>query len=201
MSRIGILGGTFNPIHNGHIQMAKYSHDAAKLDKVILMPTFVPPHKESTNLVSCEHRLNMCRLACLNLPYAEVSDFEIKLEGKSYTYRTLELLKSHNKNDEFFFIVGADMFLSMQNWKNPEIIFELATVIAIPRDEDSVSQLSNHYENVLKKMGAKAIVLKDSVLTVSSTYIRDNIDNQSALQSLIDSRVYNYIKENNLYRV
>ena len=201
MSRIGILGGTFNPIHNGHIQMAKYSHDAAKLDKVILMPTFVPPHKESTNLVSCEHRLNMCRLACLNLPYAEVSDFEIKLEGKSYTYRTLELLKSHNKNDEFFFIVGADMFLSMQNWKNPEIIFELATVIAIPRDKDSVSQLSNHYENVLKKMGAKAIVLKDSVLTVSSTYIRDNIDNQSALQSLIDSRVYNYIKENNLYRV
>lgn len=201
MSRIGILGGTFNPIHNGHIQMAKYSRDAAKLDKVILMPTFVPPHKESTNLVSCEHRLNMCRLACLNLPYAEVSDFEIKLEGKSYTYRTLELLKSHNKNDEFFFIVGADMFLSMQNWKNPEIIFELATVIAIPRDEDSVSQLSNHYENVLKKMGAKAIVLKDSVLTVSSTYIRDNIDNQSALQSLIDSRVYNYIKENNLYRV
>lgn len=201
MSRIGILGGTFNPIHNGHIQMAKYSHDAAKLDKVILMPTFVPPHKESANLVSCEHRLNMCRLACLNLPYAEVSDFEIKLEGKSYTYRTLELLKSQNKNDEFFFIVGADMFLSMQNWKNPEIIFELATVIAIPRDKDSVSQLSNHYENVLKKMGAKAIVLKDSVLTVSSTYIRDNIDNQSALQSLIDSRVYNYIKENNLYRV
>lgn len=201
MSRIGILGGTFNPIHNGHIQMAKYSHDAAKLDKVILMPTFVPPHKESANLVSCEHRLNMCRLACLNLPYAEVSDFEIKLEGKSYTYRTLELLKSQNKNDEFFFIVGADMFLSMQNWKNPEIIFELATVIAIPRDKDSVSQLSNHYENVLKKMGAKAIVLKDSVLTVSSTYIRDNIDNQSALQSLIDSRVFNYIKENNLYRV
>lgn len=201
MSRIGILGGTFNPIHNGHIQMAKYSHDAAKLDKVILMPTFVPPHKESANLVSCEHRLNMCRLACLNLPYAEVSDFEIKLEGKSYTYRTLELLKSQNKNDEFFFIVGADMFLSMQNWRNPKIIFELATVIAIPRDEDSVSQLSNHYENVLKKMGAKAIVLKDSVLTVSSTYIRDNIDNQSALQSLIDSRVYNYIKENNLYRV
>lgn len=201
MSRIGILGGTFNPIHNGHIQMAEYSHKAAELDKVILMPTFVPPHKESANLVSCEHRLNMCRLACLNLPYAEVSDFEIKLEGKSYTYRTLELLKSQNKNDEFFFIVGADMFLSMQNWKNPEIIFELATVIAIPRDEDSVSQLSNHYENVLKKMGAKAIVLKDSVLTVSSTYIRDNIDNQSALQSLIDSRVYNYIKENNLYRV
>jgi len=201
MSRIGILGGTFNPIHNGHIQMAKYSHDAAKLDKVILMPTFVPPHKESTNLVSCEHRLNMCKLACLNLPYAEVSDFEIKLEGKSYTYRTLELLKSHNKNYEFFFIVGADMFLSMQNWKNPEIIFELATVIAIPRDEDSVSELKEHYNNVLKKMGAKAIVLKDSVLTVSSTYIRDNIDNQSALQSLIDSRVYNYIKENNLYRV
>lgn len=97
MSRIGILGGTFNPIHNGHIQMAKYSHDAAKLDKVIIMPTFVPPHKESANLVSCEHRFNMCRLASAELPYAEVSDFEIKLEGKSYTYRTLQLLKVKTK--------------------------------------------------------------------------------------------------------
>lgn len=97
MSRIGILGGTFNPIHNGHIQMAKYSHDVAKLDKVILMPTFVPPHKESANLVSCEHRLNMCRLASAELPYAEVSDFEIKLEGKSYTYRTLQLLKKSKR--------------------------------------------------------------------------------------------------------
>ena len=190
MSRIGILGGTFNPIHNGHIQMAKYSHDAAKLDKVILMPTFVPPHKESVNLVSCEHRFNMCRLASAELPYAEVSDFEIKLEGKSY-----------NENDDFYFIVGADMFLSMQNWKNPEIIFRLATVIAVPRDDDSVSELKEHYDNVLKKMGAKAIILNHSVLTVSSTYVRDNIDNGAALENLIDSRVFNYIKENNLYRV
>lgn len=201
MSRIGILGGTFNPIHNGHIQMAKYSHDAAKLDKVILMPTFVPPHKESSNLVSCEHRFNMCRLASAKLPYAEVSDFEIKLEGKSYTYRTLQLLKSQNENDDFYFIVGADMFLSMQNWKNPEIIFRLATVIAIPRDDDSVSELKEHYDKVLKKMGAKAIILNHSVLTVSSTYVRDNIDNGAALENLIDSRVFNYIKENNLYRV
>ncbi|WP_337781739.1 nicotinate (nicotinamide) nucleotide adenylyltransferase [Ruminococcus sp.] len=201
MSRIGILGGTFNPIHNGHIQMAKYSHDAAKLDKVILMPTFVPPHKESTNLVSCEHRFNMCRLASAELPYVEVSDFEIKLEGKSYTYRTLQLLKSQNENDDFYFIVGADMFLSMQNWKNPEIIFRLATVIAIPRDDDSVSELKEHYDNVLKKMGAKAIILNHSVLTVSSTYVRDNIDNGAVLENLIDSRIFNYIKENNLYRV
>ena len=180
MSRIGILGGTFNPIHNGHIQMAKYSHDAAKLDKVIIMPTFVPPHKESANLVSCEHRFNMCRLASAELPYAEVSDFEIKLEGKSYTYRTLQLLKSQNENDDFYFIV---------------------CVIAVPRDDDSVSELKEHYDKVLKKMGAKAIILNHSVLTVSSTYVRDNIDNDTVLENLIDSRVFNYIKENNLYRV
>lgn len=127
--------------------------------------------------------------------------FEIKLEGKSYTYRTLQLLKSQNENDDFYFIVGADMFLSMQNWKNPEIIFRLATVIAIPRDDDSVSELKEHYDKVLKKMGAKAIILNHSVLTVSSTYVRDNIDNGTALENLIDSRVFNYIKENNLYRV
>ena len=93
------------------------------------------------------------------------------------------------------------MFLSMQNWKNPEIIFRLATVIAIPRDDDSVSELKEHYDKFLKKMGAKAIILNHSVLTVSSTYVRDNIDNGTALENLIDSRVFNYIKENNLYRV
>ena len=115
MSRTGILGGTFNPIHNGHMQMIEYSRRQAGLDKVIVMPTFVPPHKESKNLVSCEHRLAMCRLACVGLDYASVSDFEMKLEGKSYTYRTLQLLKKQTPDDELFFIVGADMFLSMQN--------------------------------------------------------------------------------------
>lgn len=201
MSRTGILGGTFNPIHNGHIQMLEYSRRQAGLDKVIVMPTFVPPHKESTSLVSCEHRLAMCRLACEDLDYARVSDFEMKLEGKSYTYRTLQLLKNQTPDDELFFIVGADMFLSMQSWKNPEIIFGLATIIAIPRDDESVTELTNHYKNVLAKMGAKAIILKKSVLTVSSTFVRDNIDNPPVLEKLIDKRVYDYIKENNLYRV
>lgn len=201
MSKVGILGGTFNPIHNGHIQMLEYSHKEAKLDKVIIMPTFVPPHKESNNLVSCVHRLNMCRLASERLGYTYVSDFEIKLEGKSYTYRTLQLLKEKNLDDELFFIVGADMFLSMQNWKNPEIIFNLATIIAIPRDDDSVEELAEHYNAVLKRLGAKAIILKKSVLTVSSTFVRDNIDNASVLNKLIDKKVYKYINENNLYRM
>lgn len=201
MSRVGILGGTFNPIHNGHIQMIEYSHKEAGLDKVIIMPTFVPPHKESSNLVSCEHRLNMCRLASEKLDYADVSDFEIKLEGKSYTYRTLQLLKQQNSEVELFFIVGADMFLSMQNWKNPEIIFKLATIIAIPRDDESVDELTEHYDTALKRLGARALILQKSVLTVSSTYVRDNIDNASALSKLLDKRVYKYINENNLYRM
>ncbi|WP_405353348.1 nicotinate (nicotinamide) nucleotide adenylyltransferase [Ruminococcus sp.] len=201
MSRIGILGGTFNPIHNGHKQMIEYSHKEAKLDKIIVMPTFVPPHKESLNLVCCEHRLNMCRLACSEISYADVSDFEIKLEGKSYTYRTLELLKEKYPNDELFFIVGADMFLSLESWRNPEIIFKLATIIAIPRDDDSVAELTRHYDDILKPMGAKAIILQKSVLTVSSTYVRDNINNHDALANLLDKRVFDYIKENNLYRV
>lgn len=201
MSRIGILGGTFNPIHNGHKKMIEYSRKEAKLDKIIVMPTFVPPHKESLNLVSCEHRLNMCRLACSEISYVDVSNFEIKLEGKSYTYRTLELLKEKYPNDELFFIVGADMFLSLESWRNPEIIFKFATIIAIPRDDNSVAELKRHYDEVLKPMGAKAIILQKSVLTVSSTYVRDNINNHDALANLLDKRVFNYIKENNLYRV
>lgn len=201
MKKIGILGGTFNPIHNGHIQMLEYSKTEADLDKVILMPTFMPPHKDSENIVSANHRLNMCRLACENLTYTEVSDLEIRLEDKSYTYRTLQLLHEMYPEDELYFIEGADMFLTMQSWKNPEVIFSLAKIIAVPRDYDSFQELKIHYREVLSKMGAQALVLQNPVLTVSSTYIRDNIDNVDLLKELIDKRVYDYINENNLYRV
>lgn len=201
MSKIGILGGTFNPIHNGHIMLAQYCKQEIGLDKIIFIPTYTPPHKTNKYLVNENHRLEMCRLAVKELEGFEVSDVEIMRKGKSYTYQTLTFLKEVYPDDELYFIMGADMFLSLHTWKNPEIIFNLAKIIAIPRDENSINDLQNYYSSVIKSMGADAIILPNSVKQISSTQIRENINNKAMLISLLDENVLKYIEKNNLYRM
>lgn len=201
MSRIGIFGGTFNPIHNGHTMLAKYCKDELGLDKVILIPTYKPPHKESNDLANETDRINMCRLACEGYEEFEVSDIEIKRKGKSYSYQTLTSLKEIYYKDDLFFIMGADMFLSLDKWKNPEIIFQKASIIAVPRDISSVCKLEEYYKNVISSMGARAYILPNPVMQVSSTYIRENIENYNTVKDLIDRKVYDYIISNNLYRM
>lgn len=201
MSKIGIFGGTFNPIHKGHILLARYCKDELELDRVILIPACSPPHKETSDLASADDRLNMCRIACENLEGFEVSDIEIKRGGHSYTYQTLASLKEVYPNDELCFIMGADMFLSLDKWKYPEIIFQKASIIAVPRDNSNVDELRDYYKTIISKMGAKTYILSNSVMQVSSTYIRENIENYNTVKNMIDRRVYDYISKNNLYRM
>ena len=200
MSKIGIFGGTFNPIHNGHVSLGVYCKDELSLDKLMLIPTYTPPHKSSSELAEEEHRVNMCKLATEQYGYFEVSDIEIERKGKSYTYETLNSLKEIYTEDELYLIVGADMFLTLDKWKNPQSIFKNATIVAVPRNDDDKNDLVYYYDNTIKKLGAEAIVLENPVVQVSSTYIRENIDNYQLIKSLIDSNVYEYIVKNKLYR-
>lgn len=200
MSKIGVFGGTFNPIHNGHVSLGVYCKDELSLDKLMLIPTYTPPHKSSSELAEEEHRVNMCKLATEQYGYFEVSDIEIERKGKSYTYETLNSLKEIYTEDELYLIVGADMFLTLDKWKNPQSIFKNATIVAVPRNDDDKNDLVYYYDNTIKKLGAKAIVLENPVVQVSSTYIRENIDNYQLIKSLIDSNVYEYIVKNKLYR-
>lgn len=200
MNKIGIIGGTFNPIHNGHILLAVYCKEKLNLDKVIFIPTYTPPHKSDKDLASEVHRLNMCNIAVQNYVDFSVSDIEIKRKGKSYTYETLTSLKKIYPNDTLYFITGADMFLTLDKWKKPEIIFEKAVIAAVPRNSSDSEMLNRHYQNYLKPLGAKACILYKPVLSVSSTFIRENIENYNLIKSLIDRNVYEYIVKNNLYR-
>lgn len=200
MGKIGILGGTFNPIHNGHILLANYCREELKLDRIILIPTYTPPHKSSSKLANEFHRLNMCKLAVSKIDGFSVSDIEIMRQGKSYTCDTLTSLKELYPYDTLYFITGADMFLSLDKWKNPEIIFEKADIAAVPRNLSDCEELKRYYETVIKKLGARAHILQKPVLQVSSTYIRDNIDNYQVIKPLIDRNVYEYISKNNLYK-
>lgn len=198
--KIAMFGGSFNPIHNGHIKLAERCIDEAGLDEVIVVPTFTTPIKDNRNMISAEHRYNMCKLACKNHFDLVVSDIEIKRGGNSYTFDTLSELQTIYSNDSLFLIVGADMFLTLQKWKNPESIFKIATIIACPRDENDYGILKKH-SNLLKNLGAKTIILQNSVMVLSSSIIRDKIKHNENVSDFISSDVLEYIKINNLYRL
>ena len=198
--KTGVFGGTFNPVHKGHIMLAEYCMDSVGLDRIIMIPTAVPPHKISNNLASENDRLNMCKLACRGKENFFVSDIEIKRHGKSYTYETLTQLKEIYPDDHLYTIMGADMFLTLDRWKNPKIIFEKSSIITIPRDEENKHELENFYNKVLKAMGASSVILPNPVMSVSSTFIRENLDNFNLISDMLDKGVYDYIIKNNLYR-
>lgn len=198
--KTGIFGGTFNPVHKGHIMLAEYCMESVGLDRIIMIPTAVPPHKISKNLASENDRLNMCKLACRGKENFFVSDIEIKRQGKSYTYETLTQLKEIYPDDHLYTIMGADMFLTLDRWKNPKIIFEKSSIITIPRDEENKLELENFYNKVLKAMGASSVILPNPVMSVSSTFIRENLDNFNLISDMLDKGVYDYIIKNNLYR-
>lgn len=180
--------------------LAEYCMESVGLDRIIMIPTAVPPHKISNDLASEGDRLNMCKLACKEKKNFSVSDIEIKRQGKSYTYETVTQLKEIYPDDHLYTIMGADMFLTLDRWKNPKIIFEKSSIITIPRDDENKSELEKFYKNVLKPMGADAVILPNPVISVSSTFIRDNLDEFDLISGMLDESVYDYIIKNNLYR-
>lgn len=196
---IAVFGGSFNPIHKGHIKLIEEARKLIDIDKVLLIPTGVTPHKSNNEMVSSNHRLNMCRLATDSYSYISVSDIEIKRQGKSYTYLTLNSLKEIYPNDTIYLIMGADMFLSLQTWKNAEELLNGLNVITCLRDETSYTELLNQAE-ALKEYKTTSYIIKKNVMDVSSTDVRYKLKNNINISQLIDEKVANYIAENNLYR-
>lgn len=196
---IAVLGGAFNPIHNAHTGLAEKVLQNFDIDKVIFIPTFISPHKDTTKSVSFEDRCNMCLLACEDNSDFVVSDIESKIEGASYTYKTLLKLKEIYPDDKFFLIVGADMYLYFLKWKCPEKLFELAEIITCPRDEDDYNSLLEYYE-LLKEYGCKTHFLKEPIMVLSSTMVRENPE-LSFKKGYLKNNVYKYIKQHKLYEV
>jgi len=192
--KIGILGGTFNPVHNGHIHLAQLYHDKLKLDKILIIPTNIPPHKSAENIVSNSHRLNMLKLAFEQLPYAEISDIELNKDGKSYTVETLLLLKEKYPDDEFFLLIGGDMFLCFDKWKDYKKILSMCTLCTAPREENEYIKLKK-YQDYLDPAHSNTEIIDSKVLQVSSSEIRSNITD--SIQ--IPRKVKEYIIQEGLY--
>lgn len=194
-----MFGGSFNPIHNGHIQLIRDIIDELALDKLLVVPSFLPPHKSVKSPVSPEDRLRMCRLSVSDIPGAEVSDIEIKRGGKSYTYETLQELYRLYQNDTLFLIMGADMFLSIETWKNPEIIFNLAIICGVPRKGIGGRQQLLDKEPFLKTLGADTRVLRMELPEISSTEIREAVEKEKPFDKFVPKCVEEYILEKGLY--
>lgn len=195
---IALFGGSFNPIHSGHIKLIETIKRNFDIQKFLLMPTAVSPHKSNAEMTTSEHRLNMCKLACKHLDYVEVSDLEIKRQGKSYTYLTVNDLKNFYPDDKIFLVIGADMFMSFQTWKNFEYILKNVTLIAVPRDDVS-SEAMIEYSHILENYGAECFILDNTVMNVSSSEIRYKLKNKIDISGLLDKKVLSYIVNNHIY--
>ena len=199
MERIGIYGGTFNPPHTGHIHAAVQAVEALKLDKLIMIPAHVAPHKElPEGSPGPEQRLDMVRLAVQSCPRIEVSDMELKRQGKSYTYQTiLELRKKHPKA-QLFLLMGTDMFLAFEAWKEPDIIMANATIAVLYRGEKGERDAIFAQKEHLEDRGGKIKIVKNQVLAISSTNLRRLLAFQCATPFLPEG-TEGYIRENGLY--
>lgn len=196
MKRIGILGGTFNPVHVEHVMMAKRAVEELALDKLIVMPTFISPHKEN-KAVDPEHRLNMLKLAFAGCDKIEVSDYEIEKQGKSYTYLTVEHFKER-ENCKLFFIVGGDMLVNFKTWRYPERILNACDLAVFTREE-YFADFEREREYFIKTFGKDFYKLSYTGKDASSTKIRVYSAFNIPLDGLVDKAVEEYIKENNLY--
>lgn len=198
IKRIAMFGGSFNPVHNAHILLSQRAVREIGIDKVLIVPTFFTPLKDNGAMASAEDRLNMCRLAFESVETAYVDDVEIRRGGKSYTADTLEFFHGRFEKAGLYLIVGADMFMTLQKWHKAEEIFKLAKIITVPRDENHLRQLKTQ-EKYLESLGADCILLKEPIMTLSSTEIRNKIRTGADITGLMPESVISYIRTNNLY--
>lgn len=214
--KIGLLGGTFNPIHSGHIKAATVVRDRLGLHKVLLIPSFIPPHKESRDIVSPAHRLKMVELAVKGVPSFVPSSIEIDKKGKSYSILTLRKLKNAFPDSNFFFILGMDAFLEIDTWKEYEKVLDMCFFVVISRKgyhlEEardvldgkyavrtySLSETEKFQEDLLKRY--KIFLLSFDAIDVASTTIRERLRNNQSIKGLVPDAVANFISENQLYQ-
>lgn len=194
--RIGIYGGAFNPVHKGHVKLAEEVKAKAHLDKIIIMPSGVSPHKASGGLVGSEHRMKMCELAFQGEDYI-ISDLEIRREGKSYTVNTVRLLRKVYPEAELFLIMGSDMLLSFHKWYLYEEILSYVTICATTRQGDiSIDELKKYSQEVLKK---DTLIIDFEPFECSSTKVRNALLSGEDVSSMVPDKVLEYVKENALY--
>ena len=197
MKRIGIFGGTFDPVHNGHLIMAENVKDQMHLDEVMFIPSRIPPLKNSAAITGSEHRLNMLKLAIEGNDNFIINDIELKMPGEepNYTVNTLLKLRESYSNDQvkFYLVIGMDQLINLHKWKDPGKLFALTEVVIINRPGYLIQQVENEYAR-------RGIFVPVPNIDISATDVRYRIKEKRSIKYLVPAKVEDYIYENELYK-
>ncbi len=191
MKKVGIYGGTFDPIHLGHLITAQSVREIRELDKIIFVPAYLSPHKLEIKASSPKHRMNMLKLAIEGVDFFDISDFEIKKKKISYTIDTLRELKT--QYDELELIVGYDNIFKFYTWKEPDEILKLAKLIVLKRKSSYPPPYEDKYYN-------RAEFVQTRGIEISATDIRERVKHGQPINYLVTKEVKDYIFANNLYK-
>ncbi len=196
-ARVGVLGGTFNPPHLGHLVCAQEAFQQLKLDRVLLIPTLIPPHKVLHDDPGPAHRLELCRLAIADDERFGVSDLELYRDGPSYTVDTLEELHATVQDSELYLIVGGDIATGLPDWRKPERVLELATLAVADREGTPRASVEVALDQVAG--GERVRFFSMPQLAISSTLVRRRVHSGHAVRYLVPDRVIEYIERHRLY--
>jgi nicotinate-nucleotide adenylyltransferase len=192
--KVGILGGTFDPVHNGHLALADHARRALGLDLVLFVPAGQPWRKADRTITPAEHRLAMLKLAIAGNEAYGISDVELRRNGPTYTADTLEALSGERLDDEFYFIVGADALADLPNWRDPERIIKHAMLAVAPRDGEAPPL------PLIPNIDQRIVHFEMPPVETSSTDIRDRAASGRTIDDAVPPAVASYISEHNLYR-
>ena len=200
--KIGIMGGTFDPIHIGHLLLGEFAYENFHLDEIWFLPNGNPPHKTTDESgVSLDDRIEMVKLATDDVPYFRMNLYEASSKKHSYTYSTMRALREMYPEHEFFFILGADSLFSIEQWKNFREIFPSCTILAAMRDDKDTESMQAQIRYLNGKYGADIRLLQAPLVQISSTTIRRRAENGLSIRYMVPDVVSEYIQSNALYKI
>lgn len=211
MAKIGLYFGSFNPLHNGHLNIANYVVDYMNLDKLLLIVSPNNPFKNPRSLCDVNMRIEMVKAAIAKFPKLEVSDIEVLLSQPSYTINTIEkLISIYEEETEFYLIMGLDNWMDFDRWKDFDIILKKVKIIVLPRISSAITSIDNclnryektksKLENIIKTEIDSIFLSHSPIMTISSTFIRNHMDNKDLVREYVPCEVYDILYELKLYK-
>ena len=197
--KVGILGGTFDPIHTGHLSLAEAAYESFSLDYVLIMPNGNPPHKAGQVNATMEQRTRMVELAVADNPHLKVSDFEKTPQDYHYTYETLEFLKKEHPDTDYYFILGADSLVHFHTWMEPRRICEACSILAATRDHMESEELTARIQELSRVFGAHIYPMETPNIDISSNMIRERVRTGRSIRYYVPEAVEEYIYKKGLY--
>ncbi len=198
--RIGIMGGTFDPIHIGHLMLAECAYEQFQLEQVMFLPSGNPPHKQDrSDGASDLQRMEMVRLAIEDNRHFSLDPEEMLRSGLTYTNETLKMLKDRHPDTDYYFIIGADSLMTFDTWKNPDIICQNCILVAAVRDQLDVCTMNRKMEELKDRYGARIHLLHTPDVEISSSSLRAWCRQNRSIRYYVPDRVYEYIRKNNIY--